>query len=418
MTEPRLVKYCRKNNLRALKKLLNAKSRNIDASDIHGNTALMMAAKNNNLEIVTLLVEYGANINYTSRDGYCAIDYAFAFGSKECYAALLKYGGEADYNKCYILMMIDNPKSDPPIDSIYYTHPKVDINWMLQKLIPISKEKDRYRLYDDKYWYIKPIEKLLDLGAKASNWKYDSLRSHPLRYKIAITQDISTSDIVTIFKFKTTQPYGRFNYIDKKYLTNLELMLKKRTPSDKKEFGVQLKETLKNYPFLHSFYFGEVIDSDISKPEFEKLLRYDLVSPFAYLFWREASHQTLLSITPSKNLDSCIRIGSHKIAKFMILHNYNINLSNKTGAFLNITLKIALNSGNKELVDLLILNGVNTEGHNLDNIPSVRWTPEKHKMFNHNYRLWIRTSLLLKLKPHTGFDAFPPEILFIIWSKF
>jgi len=63
--------------------LINNKNTNLDQPDENGNTALIVAVKNNRLEIVELLVTKGANINIKGEEGLNALEVAKQNGFKD-----------------------------------------------------------------------------------------------------------------------------------------------------------------------------------------------------------------------------------------------------------------------------------------------------------------------------------------------
>lgn len=78
-------------NLEAVTILLNHPDIKIDDADLHGDTALIFAARMGNLEIVKMLLDHGANKNIKNQTGYNAADEAEAFGRQEIYEFIAAY---------------------------------------------------------------------------------------------------------------------------------------------------------------------------------------------------------------------------------------------------------------------------------------------------------------------------------------
>jgi ankyrin repeat protein len=64
-----------------LLKLLLAKGADVNATDNHGNTALMLAASGGAFQVIQTLIGGGANVNAKNKDGWTAL--RFARESKE-----------------------------------------------------------------------------------------------------------------------------------------------------------------------------------------------------------------------------------------------------------------------------------------------------------------------------------------------
>ncbi len=62
---------------------------NVDLQDIVGNTALMIAAQNNNIQMLKNLIEVGVNINMQNVDGFTALMIAAQRNSLEVIKELL-----------------------------------------------------------------------------------------------------------------------------------------------------------------------------------------------------------------------------------------------------------------------------------------------------------------------------------------
>lgn len=69
-------------NYKAVDYLLRNQYFEVDDYDDKGNTALIVAAKHNQIEIVQLLLHHGARTDLTNTDGLMAIDYAVQNGNK------------------------------------------------------------------------------------------------------------------------------------------------------------------------------------------------------------------------------------------------------------------------------------------------------------------------------------------------
>ena len=73
-------------------KRLIAGGANVNAADIRGNTALMLAAVNDDAEVVQLLVAAGADANARNRDGKSALGLALEYECEDAVNLLRAVG--------------------------------------------------------------------------------------------------------------------------------------------------------------------------------------------------------------------------------------------------------------------------------------------------------------------------------------
>jgi uncharacterized protein len=66
----------------------------VDATDRHGNTPLMLAARDGHLDAVRVLIERGANLNVTAKYGLSALMLAIVRGHAEVAQTLINAGAD------------------------------------------------------------------------------------------------------------------------------------------------------------------------------------------------------------------------------------------------------------------------------------------------------------------------------------
>jgi uncharacterized protein len=81
----------------AVMRLLSAKGTNVNATAADGTTAIMYAAANGDLELVSALIKAGANVKLANQFGTSALTEAAIIGSAPIIEALLKAGADANF---------------------------------------------------------------------------------------------------------------------------------------------------------------------------------------------------------------------------------------------------------------------------------------------------------------------------------
>lgn len=77
---------------------MNIESFDVNDQDKAGFTWLMRAARENDLEIVTMLLKRGADVNMKANGGQTAIMWAFHWGNGDMIRLFISYG--VDFNGC------------------------------------------------------------------------------------------------------------------------------------------------------------------------------------------------------------------------------------------------------------------------------------------------------------------------------
>lgn len=89
--------YCAENNsIDVAKVLLQEKNIDIEAKDVHGYTALYIAAKTGSAEVLKLLIKKGADLNATCIDGHNPLAISIGHNKNDCAKCLINAG--ADFN--------------------------------------------------------------------------------------------------------------------------------------------------------------------------------------------------------------------------------------------------------------------------------------------------------------------------------
>ena len=74
--------------------LLEFSKQDLEKGDKFGRTALILAARNGHLSIISLLLAYKSNINAIDTSGNSSLHYVAAYGFVECLEYLLKHGAD------------------------------------------------------------------------------------------------------------------------------------------------------------------------------------------------------------------------------------------------------------------------------------------------------------------------------------
>ena len=117
-----LIYAIRENNIEMVKLLLLEKGADTNLQNKDGNTALIYAIRENNIEMVKLLLEQGANTNLQNKDGNKGLMYAIRENNIEIVKLLLDYG--ALYSKIV-----------GPISMYYYRIPYSEYGTTFKKIL-------------------------------------------------------------------------------------------------------------------------------------------------------------------------------------------------------------------------------------------------------------------------------------------
>jgi hypothetical protein len=78
-----LSTYAKKNNIEGARIMLAAKEADVDEKDGSGATPLIHCVWDNNIEIVRMLLQHGADVNAATLRGFCALHFAFERGHED-----------------------------------------------------------------------------------------------------------------------------------------------------------------------------------------------------------------------------------------------------------------------------------------------------------------------------------------------
>ena len=67
----------------------------VNLADEHGNTALIVAVQNDQVELVKLLIKRGADVNHQNLTGNTALHFAHTYGHKEIFDLLIASNADA-----------------------------------------------------------------------------------------------------------------------------------------------------------------------------------------------------------------------------------------------------------------------------------------------------------------------------------
>ncbi len=81
--KPPLVEAAEYGDIRRVKEIIKLGEANINATNAAGLTAVTIAAMNNNLELLRVLVQAGADVNIRGKNNQNAVDWARAHDNKE-----------------------------------------------------------------------------------------------------------------------------------------------------------------------------------------------------------------------------------------------------------------------------------------------------------------------------------------------
>ena len=90
-----LSNYAKKNNIEGARRILAAKEADVDEKDGSSATPLIHCVWDNNIEIVRMLLQCGADVNAATLRGFCALHFAFERGHKDLIELLfVEYGAD------------------------------------------------------------------------------------------------------------------------------------------------------------------------------------------------------------------------------------------------------------------------------------------------------------------------------------
>jgi ankyrin repeat protein len=94
--EQDFIYHCREGNVERALEMVRENKDVLDEEDDDGATGLLWAVDRGNLDLVTALVEAGADIERCDGDGMAALHYAAQCGHAELVAYLLEIGARVD----------------------------------------------------------------------------------------------------------------------------------------------------------------------------------------------------------------------------------------------------------------------------------------------------------------------------------
>eukprot|EP01041_Mallomonas_annulata_P007463 gene7463-15275_t len=89
-----IFSWCRHKKISYLSYALMQKQFDINMTDENGNTALIIACQNGHMQIVQLLVEYGADVRTSNYKGNTPLHYCFAFSFQDLGEFLIQHGAD------------------------------------------------------------------------------------------------------------------------------------------------------------------------------------------------------------------------------------------------------------------------------------------------------------------------------------
>ena len=95
MTDEKMVKLCRKNDLKRVKQALE-NGGNVNAWSEKGRTLIIEASKNGNLELVNMLIRFNADVNANDDKGITALMEASRWGHRDIVEALIRAGANVN----------------------------------------------------------------------------------------------------------------------------------------------------------------------------------------------------------------------------------------------------------------------------------------------------------------------------------
>lgn len=95
MTDEKLVKLCRKNDLKRVKLALE-NGGNVNAWAEKGRTLIIEASKKGNLELVNMLIRFNADVNAKDDKGITALMEASRWGHRDIVEALIRAGANVN----------------------------------------------------------------------------------------------------------------------------------------------------------------------------------------------------------------------------------------------------------------------------------------------------------------------------------
>ena len=110
-----LMVATKNNNIELVKFLINQK---VDPNIVTNNgiTALLLAIKNSNIDIVKYLLDYGANINFINKNGETPLHFACRENNLDIVSLLIKYGANINFksnnNTTPLLLAVHNKKNE------------------------------------------------------------------------------------------------------------------------------------------------------------------------------------------------------------------------------------------------------------------------------------------------------------------
>ncbi len=94
------ISFAIENNNTAEAKALVG-SNNLEVTDGEGRTPIIYAAFKNNVDMLVWLIDQGANINHQDRNGWCALHAAAQNGHLNIIAVLIQYGAQPNLTDSY-----------------------------------------------------------------------------------------------------------------------------------------------------------------------------------------------------------------------------------------------------------------------------------------------------------------------------
>jgi ankyrin repeat protein len=133
----------------------------VDATNDHGDTALISALQNEHVDIVEMLLDYGADVNVKNNDGYTALYYA----GTEFLEILLDIGVDWNKNSNYIFFLVSELIQEDSVDDI-------DTSGLLRMILDyganvdtLDKNGDTVLFCASEIGFANTVKILLDYGA-------------------------------------------------------------------------------------------------------------------------------------------------------------------------------------------------------------------------------------------------------------
>jgi ankyrin repeat protein len=153
-----MIGAAKKGNVKLIEELLE-KGANVNAANMNGWTALMMASKNGHTEAVKLLLEKGAKVNAVEKDGRRALLFASKSGHIEVVKLLLEKGAKVnaiDHDGYTALMMASRNGHTETA------------KFLLEVGASVNADNGRTLMWALQNEYIDVVKLLLEKGANAN----------------------------------------------------------------------------------------------------------------------------------------------------------------------------------------------------------------------------------------------------------